>query len=216
MLFRARGLRSENVFFLIPPHHRREMQKLNLWIIETSRWSCGRKWGETRQIKSSINLLLLFADASAPSAGFTILTLFDSLSISTQIAKNFYNFPHEKHFFFSFFVVFLFNFLFFLLRAHRHFDTREIYPQIWSGVEPNCASQIDTAPHRISAKALHDKVHLETVALSPRKLCNLELFSSFAFTHPISSLFFLFLEPHGYWKKVPFTASPTMRMCVVL
>lgn len=116
-------------------------------------------------------------------------------------------------FFFSF--ILLYYFSPFPLRAHRHFDTGEIFPN-WVQAKQNSTLTIDTAHHRLSTcqlKSIHTKVRLGKNAQNAKvvQLGNFFL----VFTHPISSLFF-YSRTTRYWKKVPFTASPTMQMCAVL
>lgn len=147
---------------------------------------------------------------------FLFLPQLDGSSLSQSMHEKFSEIHTNFLFLLLFFAVFFFLFSLFF-SSHRHFDTRRNF-------QPNLiqlCSQI--APHKLTlhiVASTHSTVNLFTSKFASeksrktRKLCNLELFSCIHTPNLFS--FFSSSRNNTDIGKVPFTASPTMRMCVVL
>lgn len=157
------------------------------------------------------NLLLLFADAStAPSAAVDTIFTGCSLSLFSKLPGSGgtldTNFRHN-FLFFWFFCYFPSLLPFWLWRAHRHFDTVEIF---FSKFNPSGAQFCFTKRHcssppiRTLAEKHSRRPNDSKKSRKTRKLCNLELF--LVFTHPISSLFLF--SNHTILEKSSFHCQP--------
>lgn len=112
-----------------------------------------------------------------------------------------------------------FSFFFSLSRAHRHFDTEEIYfhPKFNPNLQPNCASQIDTA-HRhqieLHIRSTHSKVGLEVNA-QIAKVVQLGTFFLVRCSHT-QSLFFSIPPNHDIGKSSFHCQPDNANVCCVV
>lgn len=166
-------------------------------------------------------LLLLLADAStAPSAaavtiftGFFFLSLFVAKLPGSGGTLD-TNFRHRT--FSSFVFCFYFPSLrpFWLWRAHRHFDTVEIFFSKFnpSGAQFCFTERHCTSPPIRTLAEKHPRRPTESKkSRKTRKLCNLELFSC---VHTPNLFSFSILEPHDIGKK--FLSLPARQCKCVL
>lgn len=191
-----------------------ETKSLSVWIIEISR-------GGENELEIKSFKLYFCCSQMHPQHRLRCCSP-SSHNFLQSLSRDKFNCKFPQKLFPSLLVIFLqfifFSFSFLLSRrVHRHFDTLLKFPSKFnsSGAKLRltnwrCSSSLvlttrQNCSHRSSPREIRAK----------HESCATWDFFSCLHTPNLFS-FFLYTRATRYWKKVPFTASPTMRMCAVL